>query len=490
MNSTTTSSLDYDLAAFSNLIDQTRDLILQQYKGMDGAKGFAGNTPKEVQSWFDEPLPEEGMEVDALLRRVKDQVLDTATMNMGPHMYAYIVSGGTQVSILAEMLATTINQNVAKWHLAPVISELERRVVTWGAELIGYEAEAGGVLVSGGSAANLTSLTVARNIFFEQAGIRKTGLFGMKPFTVYTSDEVHGCIDKSLEVLGIGTNHLRKIPSLRDCTIDLQVLVEQIERDRLEGFTPFCLIANAGTVNTGAIDPIEAMADIAEKYQMWFHVDGAYGGLAAGTEKAKGLFEGLERADSVAVDFHKWLYQPFEAGCAMVKNWNILNRAYYKKASYLSTDPREDGRFDFNEHHFQLSRNAKALKVWMSFKAYGRKRLTAMMEKDMILTQYLADKVNSADDFELCNNPKLSIVCFRYLGNEANMTDSEEIDRINQAIIPALEADGRVFITGTTLHTRPVIRACLVNHRKQEKHVDFLLSVIREVGGGIENKDE
>lgn len=475
-------SLDHNTDTFEQLLDQTKNLILQKFEGIETAKAFSGYTPKEVRGWFDEPLPVEGMDVSALLERVQDQVLDPATMNMGPHMYAYVMAGGTQVSILAEMLANTVNQNVGKWHLAPVMSELERRVVQWGADLIGYGEAVGGVLVSGGSAANLTSLTVARNIFFEKEGIRKHGVFGMKPFTVYASDEVHGCVDKSMELLGLGTDHLRKIKTHTDCTIDLQALEQQIQEDMTNGYTPFCLIANAGTVNTGAIDPMVEMAAIAEKYQVWFHVDGAYGGLAAGTEMAKGLFKGIELADSVAVDFHKWLYQPFEAGCAIVKDWNILNRTYYKKASYLSTDMKDDGRFNFNEHHFVLSRSTKALKIWMSLKAYGSKRLMEMVEKDIRLTKYLATQVDQSADFELCNDPELGIVCFRYLGNKAEMAANEEIDRMNREIIPALEDDGRVFITGTTLHNRPVIRACLINHRKQQHHVDFLLKVIREVG--------
>ena len=479
-------SLDYNLNDFKELLYRSSELIIDRFEDLENAKAFSGLKPEQVRDWFDESIPEEGMNPADLLSIVKEKVMDTATLNMGPNMYAYVMTGGTHISILAEMLASTINQNVGKWHLAPVISEMEKRVVSWGAEFISYDKEAGGVLVSGGSSANLTGLTVARNMFFEQDNIRLKGLFGFPPFVVYASTEVHGCVDKSVELLGIGSDNYRKIPTLNDFTIDVSALKDQIEKDLSDGLKPFCIVGNAGTVNTGAIDPLDQLASLANKYNMWFHVDGAYGALAV-VATPKDLFRGLEKADSIAIDFHKWLYQPFEAGCTLVKNWSMLNKTFYKKASYLSTDSTNDGRFDFNDHHFQLSRSAKALKIWMSFKAYGKKRLTQMIKKDIELTQYLAKELDAAKDFELCNSPDLGIVCFRYLGKNPEMPDPDSIDNLNRNIIPALESDGRVFITGTSLNNRPVIRACLINHRLQRRNVDFLLQVIRDVGQSVDS---
>jgi len=476
-------SLDYPLDRYRTLIDKTADLIIQKFKDMDDEKAYAGLTPTEVRSWFDEGVPEEGMDPELLLDMVKEKVIDTATLNMAPKMFAYVMSGGNQISTLAEMIATTINQNVGKWHLAPIMSELERRVVQWGSDFVGFGADVGGVLVSGGSGANLTCLTVARNVFFEEYEIRKKGLFGMKPFTVYGSSETHSCVDKSMELLGIGTDHYRKIAINRDWTIDLIALKAQIEQDIEDGYRPFCLIGNAGTVNTGAIDPLEELATISKQYDMWYHIDGAYGGLAAATPEVKELYKGMELADSLAIDYHKWLYQPFEVGCAIVKNWNNLNRSYHKSASYLSSDAADDGRFDFNSHHFQLSRNAKALKVWMSFKAYGADRIRDMISKDIRLTQYLADQVDAEPIFELCHDPITGIVCFRYLGS-GDLSDND-VDDLNKKIIPALETDGRVFITGTILYDRPVIRACLINHRMQENDLDYLITVIKDVGANM-----
>lgn len=484
-------SLDQPLDVFQDLLQKGTELIIDRYTGMDEAQAYAGNTPEEVHSWFNESIPQEGMNNDDLLELIKSKILDTATLNFGPNMFAYVMAGGTQVSVLAEMIGASINQNVAKWHSAPVMSEIEKRVIQWGAEFIGYDLQAGGVLCSGGSAGNLTGLTVARNLFFEKEGVKEKGLFGMKPFIVYGSDQVHNSIDKAVEVLGIGTANYRKIKSNPDYTLDIAALQKQIKEDIKNGYTPFCVVGNAGTVNTGAIDNLEQIAEIAAKYKMWFHVDGAYGGLAAASDLVKELYKGLEKADSVTIDFHKWLYQPLEAGCLLVKSSDYLKRTFYKTAAYLSTDKHNDGRFDFNEHHFQLSRNAKALKIWMSFKAYGAENLIRMIEKDILLTKYLKDELLKTGEFEIINEPQLSALCFRYLGPDGSLkNDPLKLDQLNRDIIPALEQDGRVFITGTTLENQQVIRACMINHRIQKENADRLIRVIREVGTAMLEDDD
>lgn len=476
-------TLDLNHEAFRDLLNKSTELVLNQFEGVQQQRGYHSHPQKEVEAWFKEPLPQEGMDHYALLEETKNKVLDKATGNFGPHMYAYVMAGGTQMSIIAEQLAATINQNQGKWHLAPSMNEIEKRVIQWGAEMMGYDQNAAGVLVSGGSAANLAGLTVARNIFFERHQVREKGLFGQKPFVVYASKEVHGCVDKSLEVLGIGTDNLRKIETHEDFTIDVEALKMQIDQDLQNDLQPFCVIGSAGTVNTGAIDDLEALAEIAKRYKLWFHIDGAYGGLAASLDTLKKKYRGIELADSLAVDFHKWLYQPFEAGCLMVKDWQTLRSAYFKKADYLDTSLETDsGRVDFNEHYFQLSRNAKGLKIWMSMKAYGLRRIKAMIQKDIDLARYLADQVEASNDFELSVRSDLAIACFRYTGD---LKTEDEIAAINQRLIPALEQDGRVFITGTKLNGKFVIRACLINHRKNKATTDYLLEVIRDVAQKI-----
>ncbi|MEO9870035.1 pyridoxal phosphate-dependent decarboxylase family protein [Ekhidna sp.] len=475
-------SLDFSPEHFEKLLDKTSDLVINQLSDLEKKKAYHSFSQKEVESWFAENLPQEEMKPEEVLDVFKEKVMDTSTHNIGPYMYAYVMAGGSQMSILAEKLTATINQNVGKWHLGPAVSEIEKRVVKWTGELTHFGKDCGGVMVSGGSAANLAGLTVARNVFFENHKIREKGLFGMKPFTVYASTEVHGCIDKSMEELGIGTDLLRKIEVNEDFTINLDVLKEAITKDKLAGFTPFCLVGSAGTVNTGAIDDLAALASIAKEQDMWFHIDGAYGGLPACLDSIREEYKGIELADSLALDFHKWMYQTFEAGCLLVKNFDILQRTYYKKASYLDTRLEEQGRTNFNEHYFQLSRNAKAVKVWMSLKTYGMEKLRSMIQKDIDLAHYLADQVKEATDFELKSKSHLAVTCFQFTHG---LTDEVEIDKLNRKLIPALEQDGRVFITGTIINNQFVIRACLINHRMNKDTVDYLVKVIREVGGKL-----
>lgn len=477
-------TLDFSQEEFSQILEKASSMILEKYANLDAIKGFNVNSQEEVESWFNEPLPRSGKDSFELLDEVKTKVFDSATGNLGKNMYAYVMSGGNQISTVAELLLSTVNQNNTKWHLAPAMTEIEKRVIKWAAEMIDYTPEAGGAMVSGGSEANLAGLTIARNIFFKKFDIKRNGLFGLKPFMVYCSKETHNCTDKSLSLLGIGTNQLRHIDTNADLTINTEALEKQIETDIASGLMPFCVIGNAGTVNTGAIDDLNTLADIAQKYKMWFHIDGAYGGLGASLPSLKQKYAGLERADSVALDFHKWLYQPFEIGCVLVKSWNIMRDTYYKEADYLATELQENinARLEFNEHYFQLSRNAKAFKVWMSVKAYGFNRIQEMIQKDIDLTNYLIKLVSESNDFELKSKADLAVACFRYKGD---LTDNEAITVLNQRLIPALEADGRVFITSTKLNGEFVLRACIINHRKTEKSIEYLLDTIRDVASKL-----
>lgn len=472
-------SLDYSQQELQSILQKTTELITDQYARVDSQDGFHHFPQSEVASWFDEPLPLSGCDALDLLDLVKHRVLDTATGNLGPNMYAYVMAGGNQISTVADFLCSTINQNATKWHLGAAMTEIEKRVVKWTADMVGYTPEAGGVMVSGGSAATLTGLTVARNIFLRQYNVNKNGLFGMKPLTVYCSNETHSSTDKSVSLLGIGSNQLRRIATDADFKIDLAALKQQIEIDLAAGYTPFCIVGNAGTVNTGAIDDLTALSHIAKQYAMWFHVDGAYGGLVSSLPELKAKYAGMELADSIALDFHKWLYQPFEIGCTLVRNWDLLRESYFKQADYLDTSLEvKSDRLEFNEHYFQLSRNAKAFKVWMSLKAYGFTKIQAMMQKDIDLTRYLEKRLEAASDFELKTHSDLAIACFRYIGDQLS---PEQIVQLNQDLIPALELDGRVFITGTKLRGEFMLRACVINHRKSEASIDYLLAVIRDV---------
>lgn len=479
-----TQTLDFPLPEFEDLLNRTFQMVVAYYQNMAHQKGFNAHSPEEMAALFEESLPENPIPISELFEEIQTNIVATATGNFGKNMYAYVMSGGNQVSTVAEFIMATLNQNNTKWHLAPAMTEIEKRVVKWAAEMVGFTKEAGGAMVSAGSEANLAGLTVARNTFFKQLNLQKNGLFGLKPFMVYASEETHNCIEKSMSLLGLGSKHLRKIATGGDYTIRTDLLEQQIQADVALGFQPFCIIGNAGTVNMGAIDPLDELADLAQKYGLWFHVDGAYGGLASALPELQPAYRGLERADSVALDFHKWLYQPFEVGCVLVRNWQALRSSYQHYAEYLdNTFDAPQAQFDFNDHYFQLSRNAKAFKVWMSLKAYGFDRFREMIRKDIALTQYLKEKVTSEPAFEWVASAKLAVGCFQYRGR---LTSAAAIEAFNKKLVPALEKDGRVFIMGTKLKGRFVLRACLINHRKDMAAIDNLLYVIRDVAEKLE----
>ena len=474
-----TDSLDFSREEFEKLLHKTSQMVMKQFENLQDMKGYHHHSVAEVHSWFAEPLPEYGMNAEELLGFVQTYIMDTATGNLGPNMYAYVMAGSNQWALLSEKLASTINQNQTKWHLAPALNEVEKRVINWTAQMMGFPKEAGGVMVSGGSAANLTGLTVGRNIFLEKYDIRKKGLSGLPVLRVYASEEVHGCMDKSLELLGIGSDNLVRIKTNNHFEIDLTALKKAIKNDKQMGYIPFCIVGNAGTVNTGAIDNLNALAQIADEHKLWYHIDGAYGALASMLPQHATLYKGLERADSLALDFHKWLYVHFEAGCTLVRNWDNLKRTYFKKASYLDSSLADDGeRFEFNEHYFQLSRNTKAFKVWMTIKGYGMTRLKQMIQKDIALTQYLADQLLKIGEFRILSSSPLAICCFQYIGG---LDNDQEISEFNQNLIPYLEKDGRVFIMGTWLKGHYALRACLINHRKTKNSCDHLVRVVTEV---------
>jgi len=438
----------------------------------------------EIASLFDEPFPQEPQPMEAILREVENNIFANSTLYLTPRFLGYINAGGNQASVLGELLASAVNQICAMWHFSPAASEVERRVIRWIAQFIGYAPEAGGCLLSGGSAGNLVGLAVARKqkAQFDAASL---GMRGGPPVTVYVSQEGHASLEKSMVVLGMGRNHLRKVAVVDDFTIDLEALEKQVTEDRKNGYHPICVVGNAGTTNTGAVDPLDVLAEFCQKQKLWFHVDAAYGGPAAGTEAAGRLFRGLDRADSIVVNPHKWLYVPAEAGCILVRKPRALRDTFQVAADYLreESDAEGDGPLDFKDYGPQLHRNFRALKVWMTFKTYGARKLRAAIESNIEIMRYLADRIDQSQDFVRLAPVPLSVVCFQYRTTDISVHGDEKyLDGLNNRLSEALEKDGRVFLSGTKIHGKRALRACSVNHRLRREDVDFLLDVIREVG--------
>jgi glutamate/tyrosine decarboxylase-like PLP-dependent enzyme len=354
----------------------------------------------------------------------------------------------------------------------------------WISEIVGYPATAEGILVSGGSMANFTALAAARRAV-TPGNVREDGLAGEgRPrLVVYASDQVHHCVDKAVDLLGIGTSNLRKIPTDEKFRIRTELLEAAIAEDRRAGLSPAIVVGNAGTVNTGAIDPLDQIAEVCRRESLWFHADGAYGAMARLSPTLAPLFAGLERADSIAADPHKWLYVPYEAGATIVREAGRLAATFRKFPEYLATDPESPfpGPVWFAERGVELSRGFKALKVWMGLMTHGARAYASSIENDVALARFLAEDVDRRAEFERMAEQILSIVTFRYRPPGAALSE-EALDRLNRRIVNRLVGDGSFLLAPTILKGRTAMRACIVNFRTTQEDLTLLLDEAARVG--------
>lgn len=470
---------DKKIEAFKKLLYTTADIVAELYSDIETKKVYHSNSQKDIYDLFNEEIPKNSTDLEDLLSSVKKDVLENVASHYSPHFYAWVTSNATQASIIGDMIASALNVNATTWLNAASASEIEQRVIKWISEFIAYGKNANGVLLSGGSMANFMGLRIAISqkcpYDYKNQGVDMT-----KPLRFYISEQNHFCIDKAIISLGIGLRNLRKIKVNEDFTINIIDLEQQIKSDLVEGAIPLAVIGNAGTVNTGAVDSISELNEICTRYGLWLHLDAAYGGFAASTSLRNKEFEGLELADSIAVDLHKWLFVPFECGALLLKNSNHLKQTFSFVPEYQRFD-HEDLKVDFSEFSMQQSRNFKALKVWLNFKAYGVNNLKESIMHSINLMKYLSELINSSDDFELVTPPSLSVVCFRYITPKKGL-DNHTLNELNKGIVQSTELDGRVFIRETVLNEVIVLRACCTNFRREKRHVEFLIKVLRELG--------
>jgi len=431
---------------------------------------------------FDEPAPEEGQPIEQTLAFVREHILPFPMGNSHPRFFGFINATADPVGIAADYLAASMNPNC--WGGDHAAIHVEHRVMRWLADLLGYPGTSEGILVSGGSMANFTALAAARRAM-TPGNVREDGLAGEgRPrLTVYASDQVHHCVDKAVDLLGIGTRQLRKIETDERFRIRMDLLEEAVAADRRAGLTPAIVVGNAGTVNTGAIDPLEEIADFCRRESLWFHVDGAYGAMARLSAKLAPLFSGMERADSIAADPHKWLYVPYEAGATLVREPGRLSAAFRKFPEYLATDPESPfpGPAWFAERGVELSRSFKALKVWMGFKTHGRIGYARAIENDVALAHFLAAEVDRRPDFERLAPTVLSIANFRYRPEGSVLSDAD-LDLVNRRIVNRLVGDGSFFLAPTILKGRTALRVCIVNFRTREEDLIALLDEAARIG--------
>jgi aromatic-L-amino-acid/L-tryptophan decarboxylase len=435
--------------------------------------------PEEVVSKFDVPMPEDATPDSEVYQEFLDNILPYPVGNTHPRFWGWVMTTGTPQGMLAEMLTGAMSLQMGGLHSSGVY--VEQQVIKWLTELMGFPDETSGILVSGCSMANLVCLTVARN---DKAtfDIRKEGLQNNQPrMTVYASAEVHSCHQKNTELLGLGSDSIRFISVNDDFEMRIDLLREAIEKDISEGYLPMCVVGTAGTVKTGAFDDLNAIADICVEHNIWFHVDGAFGSMVAYIDELSDLVHGMERADSLGFDMHKWMSLPFEAACALVKKGEVHYNAFTLTPDYLTHGTRgtAGAKTWFSDYGIQLSRSFRALKVWMAMKANGKQGFANVIRMNIEQTQYLADSVDRSPYLERTASVPLNIVCFRYIKHSMSPDD---LNALNEELLLRLQEGGVAVVSNSTINGKYSLRMANVNHRSTYADFDLLVETVIQLG--------
>jgi glutamate/tyrosine decarboxylase-like PLP-dependent enzyme len=473
------SSLDIDERALDDITTQATQLVTEYFKTIAERPVRAENYAGKTTAAIDLELPAEGVSLEQLIDDCR-KIFDLSRHNGHPRFFGYVASPSTPIGAYADLIASALNANITCWRSGPAGTELEKVVVRWLGSLIGYDADAKGLLTSGGSMANMIALLVASRRKLGNDVARK-GLWNSNhgsPLIVYASEEVHMSIPKATDILGIGRDQVHVVACDDRQRMRLDSLLENIQNDLRDGLRPCCVVASAGTVNTGVVDPLEAIADVANQFDLWFHVDGAYGAPGVLAESKKHLFRGLERADSVSLDPHKWLYVPVDAGCLLFRDPNPVKTTFSTEdADYIKVHGHSDDEaFAYWDYGVELSRRFRALKVWLTLSYYGVRRIAEAVSNDIAMAAYMGELVSAANDFELLAPVELSICCFRYVGPGRK----SDLDQLNELIMSRVQTSGRAYISNATVNGHFALRACITNFRTTRSDIELTLEAIRD----------
>lgn len=445
----------------------------------------AGESPFEVQKILKNlALPENGKPVDELLSSTTELLFKHSLFNGHPKFMGYITSSAAPIGALADLLAAAINPNVGAQIVSPIATEIEKQTIKWLAEFIGISPNYGGVLVSGGNMANFTAFLAARNAKAPKT-IKEEGLTSSNNLIVYCSKATHIWIEKATILFGHGSNSIRWIPTLLSNKMNTEILEQTINEDLAKGDQPFLVVGTAGDVSTGAVDDLKAIASVSKKYNLWFHIDGAYGIPAAVIPKLKTMFDGVKEADSIALDPHKWLYSPLEAGCTLVKNPMHLIDTFSSHPDYYNFDRNEKDTFqNYYEYGLQNSRGFRALKVWLALQQVGKNGYIKMIGDDIELAELLFKLAKEHPELETLTQ-NLSITTFRYvpLNYKLNSnTNDEYLNKLNETLLNELQQGGELFISNAVITGKYCLRACIVNFRTSKKDIIESIEIVVKIG--------
>ncbi len=497
------STHDLTPAEFRKLGYQTVDMLTAFYEDIETRPVFPAKSEQTVEALFDEPLPERGQNPETILREWETKILPNATHNTSPRYFGYVMGSGTMMGTLAEALAAAVNMNTGGWKPAPAATEVERTVLSWLAELIGYDPDCGGLLTSGGTMANFVAiLTALRNTAeydTTAGGLQSPTRTGR--YTLYMADhEGHSSIFRVADMLNLGRDAVRLVPSHDDLTMDTDALETLLDADIENGDIPFCVIGQVGSINVSAIDPLPDIARICDERGLWFHADGACGAVGAMLPEFATKYEGLDRADSITLDPHKWLYVPYECGAILVREPDRLRRSFDMDAPYLhGTLPTAYEGHDFYQHGPQMSRGFRALKVWMSLKHYGVQGYRDLLRQNIECAHHLDTLVRREPDLAAIQEPNLYIYSFRYvpadLGTIESLTAEQQdaldsyLDTLNQKITDAIQESGLAFFGTSAIHGRTVLRFSICSHRTTLTDIEDVVRAIQNAGVALDRAD-